>query len=140
VGRFHAGKLAAPRLVIEGRRSDSNRYRGSGDPDPALVRLGISNGVRNAVEAVGEGLSDEPHPIVVAWGETDVDYWVAVIDRGPGIVGLLESAFEIGKTTKKGHSGFELAIARQAVETLGGTSILQPAAGGGAHYEIRWER
>ncbi len=39
VGRFHAGKHAAPRLVIEGRRSDSNRYRGSGDPEPGALFL-----------------------------------------------------------------------------------------------------
>ena len=108
--------------------------------DQALVRLAVSNGVRNAVEAVGECLSDEPHSIVVTWGETNVDYWVAVLDRGSGIVGPSELAYEIGKTTKKGHSGFGLAIARQAVETLGGTSMLQPAAEGGALYEVRWER
>lgn len=108
--------------------------------DRALLRLAVSNGIRNAIEAVLDPPRNEPHPIVVTWGETDVDYWITVLDRGPGVLGPTESAFGIGKTTKKGHSGFGLAIARQAIETLGGVCILQPAAEGGARFEIRWER
>ena len=108
--------------------------------DPALLRLALSNGIRNALEAVTASPSGEPHPIIVTWGMTDIDYWVAVLDRGPGIVGPVESTFGIGRTTKKGHSGFGLAIARQAIETLGGACTLQPAAEGGARFEIRWER
>jgi signal transduction histidine kinase len=108
--------------------------------DPALVRLAICNGVRNALEAVAATAPSEVHPIVITWGETDVDYWVAILDRGVGIVGPPEAAFEIGKSTKKGHREFGLAIARQAIETLGGTVVLAPAAQGGARYEARWER
>jgi signal transduction histidine kinase len=108
--------------------------------DPALVRFAVRNGIRNAIEAVFESGSDDLHPIIVTWGFTDVDYWVGVLDRGPGLIGPIESAFEIGKSTKQGHSGFGLAIARQAIETLRGTVTLQPATGGGARYEVRWVR
>jgi nitrogen fixation/metabolism regulation signal transduction histidine kinase len=108
--------------------------------DRILVRFAISNGLRNAIEAVAESGSSDPHAIVVTWEATDVDYWVAVLDRGPGLVGPIEAAFEIGKSTKQGHSGFGLAIARQAIETLGGAISLQPATGGGVLYKVRWER
>ena len=108
--------------------------------DPTLLRLSISNGVRNSVEAVFGTTPSEPHSIVITWGETDVDYWAAILDRGPGVVGAAESAFDIGKTTKRGHSGFGLTIARQAIETLGGSCTLQPGAHGGARFEVRWER
>lgn len=108
--------------------------------DPTLVRLAVVNGVRNALEAMSEidaVRSDSP---VITWGETDVDYWVSVLDHGAGMIGPAESAFEIGKSTKQRHSGFGLPIARQAIETLGGTVTLQPGALGGARYEVRWER
>ena len=108
--------------------------------DRELVRLAVSNGIRNAVEVVLGSARSEPHPIVVTWGETDVDYWAAVLDRSPGVVGPAESAFGIGKTTKKGHHGFGLPIARQAIETIGGSCTLQPATKGGTRFEIRWKR
>ena len=108
--------------------------------DPRLLQLAICNGVRNAIEAVIESGSNDPHAVVVTWGETDVDYWITIIDRGPGVVGPIEPAFEIGKTTKQGHSGFGLAIARQAMETLSGHVTLQPAVSGGTHYVLRWAR
>jgi signal transduction histidine kinase len=108
--------------------------------DEALLRFAICNGLRNAVEAIGDGVHADAPPIVITWGATDTDYWVAVLDRGPGIPASIDSIFGIGKTTKKGHSGFGLPIALSAIEALGGTVTLQPASGGGTKYELRWER
>ena len=108
--------------------------------DRGLLGMALSNGVRNAFEAVSDSALEEPHPITVTWGATDIDYWVVVLDRGSGIVGPVESAFEVGKTTKNGHSGFGLTIARQAIESLGGACSLQPATGDGTRFEVRWPR
>jgi sensor histidine kinase regulating citrate/malate metabolism len=108
--------------------------------DPALIQLAVRNGIRNAIEAVRESPTDDPHPIVLTWGETDTDYWIVVIDKGSGLVGPTDTVFELGKSNKTGHIGFGLAIARQAIETLGGAVILEPAAGGGTRYELRWDR
>jgi signal transduction histidine kinase len=109
--------------------------------DPALIRMVIGNGLRNAVEAVEAlGVDPQPHSVTINWGETDVDYWVSVLDRGIGIVGPSETAFEVGISTKKNHSGFGLAIARQAVQTMIGVLSLHPARDGGAVYLARWQK
>lgn len=109
--------------------------------DPALIRMVIGNGLRNAVEAVeAADTEQQPHSVTINWSETDVDYWVSVLDRGAGIVGPTETAFEVGNSTKKNHSGFGLAIARQAVETMIGVLTLEPARDGGAVYLARWQK
>jgi signal transduction histidine kinase len=108
--------------------------------DPALLRLAVRNGLRNAIEAVTDVPQSEAHPVVLTWGETDRDYWIVIIDRGVGFVGPSEPVFELGKSRKLGHIGFGLSIARQAMETLGGSVTLEPAEGGGTRYELRWGR
>jgi hypothetical protein len=35
----------------------------------------------------------ENHAIVVAWGKSDIEYWIAIIDHGTGIDGPIEAAF-----------------------------------------------
>jgi signal transduction histidine kinase len=108
-----------------------------------LLRLALCNGIRNGIEAAaiesrGEDGSHIAH-LLVAWGATDREYWVSVVDHGPGLAGSPASSFEIGKSTKAGHPGFGLPIAKQALETLGGQVSLSPSPGGGAKYEIRWK-
>jgi signal transduction histidine kinase len=108
--------------------------------DARLLSFAISNGLRNAIDAALQSKVSAPYPVVITWGETEVDYWIAIIDQGPGLTGPVEAAFEPGKSTKPGHSGFGLAIARQAMETLDGSVSLSPGTSGGARYELRWCR
>lgn len=109
--------------------------------DPSLVRMVVANGIRNAVEAQQVATAQpDPHDVTISWGNTDVDYWLAVVDHGGGINGPIETAFEIGNSTKKDHIGFGLAIARQAVETMIGSLTLEPAKHGGALYTARWRK
>jgi nitrogen fixation/metabolism regulation signal transduction histidine kinase len=109
--------------------------------DPSLVRMVVVNGIRNAVEAQ-QAASEQPnaHAVTISWGDSDVDYWLAVLDHGVGLTGPIETAFEIGNSTKKDHIGFGLAIARQAVETMIGSLVLEPAKHGGALYTARWRK
>ncbi|MEN8834112.1 ATP-binding protein [Pacificibacter sp.] len=106
--------------------------------DKALLRLSFTNGLRNAFEATK--LSPSNEPIVIFWGQTDIEYYVTILDSGIGISGPQEAAFEIGKTNKRGHSGFGLAIARMAMTTLLGTVNLFPAKLGGMRFEMRWPK
>lgn len=109
--------------------------------DPSLVRMVVVNGIRNAVEAQqAASAQPNPHDVTISWGDSDVDYWLAVLDHGAGLTGPIETAFEIGNSTKKDHIGFGLAIARQAVETMIGSLILEPAKHGGALYTARWRK
>jgi signal transduction histidine kinase len=107
--------------------------------DPRLLRLALCNGLRNAIEATVQSGVTSDHSIVIAWDKTDVDYWLTIIDKGPGISGSHEKAFEIGQTNKKDHAGFGLAIARQAIESLYGSASLHAAEGGGTRFELRWD-
>lgn len=109
--------------------------------DKRLFEMALCNGVRNALEAVAgmEGHATT-HPIIVTWGETDVDYWVSVLDAGPGLPQGSANCFDFGNTGKSGHAGFGLAIARQAMQSIGGTCELSPGAKGGARFDLRWGR
>ena len=107
--------------------------------DPALIRLAVINGVKNAVEAVaGLGAASSEHSIVVTWGRTDREVWISVIDRGPGMQGKKEDQFVAGNSTKEGHLGLGLTVARLAMASVGGVVELRPAVQGGASYELKW--
>ena len=106
--------------------------------DPALVRLAVSNALKNAVEAVMSAGSHEP--ITVIWGSTDREYYVAILDRGPGVPPVTESLFEIGESSKRGHVGLGLAIARQASRSLGGGIVLSNLEVGLTRFEMRWPK
>lgn len=106
-----------------------------------LIRLALCNGIRNSIEAIisiSESNRNQVSPIIIAWGKTDTECWISVIDDGIGIVDPSKSIFDVGKSTKSGHPGFGLAIAKQALETLGGDMTLEPSSGRGAKYEMRW--
>jgi signal transduction histidine kinase len=110
--------------------------------DASLVRFIAANAIRNAVEAVSAvGYDELPQfPVVVNWGADDKEYWLSVIDEGIGFVGAADAAFKAGTTTKTDHSGFGLAIAKQAADTLNGRIQLRTSETGGAVFEARWAR
>lgn len=106
--------------------------------DASLLRLALANGLRNAVDALeGIRLPEGAHSIIVTWGQTDIDYWITVIDKGRGLELRSDVAFNTGNTTKKGHPGMGLSIARRAMDSLEGTANLE-AKEDGTHFELRW--
>ena len=108
--------------------------------DSSLVSLCLTNGLRNAIEATA-ALSEDAKkpPIAIAWGQTDIDYWISIVDSGVGFKGNLQRAFELGTTTKEGHLGMGLAIANQALGSMGGKLLLVPNARG-VRFEMRWPK
>jgi signal transduction histidine kinase len=101
-----------------------------------LIQLVITNAVRNSIEAVDSVKS--PEPVIINWDKTDKDYWIAILDRGKGPPPNTHKIYEIGTTTKRGHLGMGLALAKQAARSLGGKIFLAPRKEGGARFELRW--
>ncbi|HKX46405.1 MAG TPA: HAMP domain-containing sensor histidine kinase [Planctomycetota bacterium] len=112
------------------------------ESDSGLISIAFMNGLKNGIEATLEPrAADIPtEPITVAWGDSDRDIWVSVVDRGPGILPGLERVWDIGSSTKPGHLGMGLSLARRAVRSLGGDVSLTPRDEGGARFEMRWPR
>jgi signal transduction histidine kinase len=104
--------------------------------DSGLVRLALDNAIRNAIEAT------EPAEtaVVVNCGGTDGNAWIVVLDEGLGLPNDFPNAFDPGTTTKSKdhHFGLGLAIADQAIRSLGGGIRLIPRHPRGTSCEIKW--
>jgi Signal transduction histidine kinase len=110
------------------------------DGDRHLLKLILSNALRNAVEATEAVTDSRIEPIIVNWDMTDKDTWVVVRDSGVGLPAGLNKVFDIGTTskTKVTHHGMGLALARQAAASLGASLSLKPRRERGASFEVRW--
>ncbi len=107
--------------------------------DQGLLKLALSNGIKNAVEStISATQIRSPEDIIINWGETNVDYWIAVIDDGLGLGKPTEKLIRIGATTKTGHFGMGLTIAEQAMQSLNGKLSLFSPNSTGAVFELRW--
>jgi signal transduction histidine kinase len=105
--------------------------------DGALVELAVRNGLQNACEAVAQLEESDREPVVVGWNSTDRDFWVVVLDTGPGLPRNGRDPFTFADSQKQGHLGVGLALARQAARTLHGEITLTPRDGGGMAFEFR---
>jgi signal transduction histidine kinase len=104
--------------------------------NPGLVEIAVRNGIRNALEsqaAAGVGES-----VVVTWNRTDREAWVTVLDRGSGFPKRTSQVFQFGSSTKEGHVGAGLALARRCANSLHGNISVRNRDGGGAAFELRW--
>lgn len=107
--------------------------------DRGLLRLALCNGIKNGMEAAASISNEERRAsLVISWGQTDRDIWISVIDNGPGLPNNPARSFTLGETSKSGHLGFGLGIARQAIETLQGKVELRNSESEGAVFELRW--
>lgn len=106
--------------------------------DGSYIEIIFRNALRNAIEATET--QPNKHPVVVSWGNTDVDYWVSIIDSGKGLPPSTNKIFEIGLTTKKDHFGVGLALVKQAALSIGGKISLSPRNPLGARFELRWPK
>jgi len=106
--------------------------------DRGFLEIAIQNGMRNAAEATLSVSPEAPPPITVNWGIGEREYWVVIIDRGPGPPPAADDLFALGATTKSDHSGLGLATALRALRGLGGDVSLRRNEVGSATYCLRW--
>ncbi|HEY8645929.1 MAG TPA: GAF domain-containing protein [Gaiellaceae bacterium] len=108
-----------------------------GDLD-AITLLG--NLIRNAVEAVA-GLAKSRRRVSLAVLDRPTEIIFKVRDWGPGASDfILLRMFDLGLSTKEGHSGIGLTIARSIVHETGGTLEVQPAPKEGLMVTVRIPR
>jgi signal transduction histidine kinase len=101
--------------------------------DRTLLRQGVHNLVKNAMEALSSGGA-----ITIASRLVGEQAEIAVRDTGPGIPQeVSERLFEPFFTTKPQGTGLGLSIARQITEEHGGELSWQTGAGTGTTFVIR---
>jgi len=105
--------------------------------DARLVSMALRNGLRNAVDATLSSPSPTTKTVVVAWGLGDQEAWISVLDEGIGLPADVPDLFGPGTTTKNGHLGVGLTIARMVAEQHGGYVRLD-ARETGAKFQLRW--
>jgi two-component system sensor histidine kinase HydH len=137
IDRRETDPAALLREAVEEAGADRIDLRVDGAPpvwplDADRLRQALSNLLRNAVQAGGEGSR------VAA--EATVDggrLWFVVRDRGEGIPpGERERVFEPFHTTRVRGTGLGLAVARRVVEAHGGTIEVRDREGGGAEFRV----
>lgn len=105
------------------------------DTDKSMLRIIISNALRNAIQATNPN-SFESNPILINAGVTDRELWISIIDSGDGLKEeqsvLMKSKF----TTKPGNRGIGLAILNKAVMALNGDWELKNGASRGAEFHL----
>jgi signal transduction histidine kinase len=121
--------------VILSREIDAS---GAMAGDPEKLRRVILNLVGNAVDALVEAKTADPH-VEVVMGEdlAGGEVWVRVRDNGPGVpVAERSRIFSPFHSNKEDGTGLGLAISKKIVEAHGGTIEVGAAPGGGAEFLV----
>lgn len=100
--------------------------------DPQLLRIIISNALRNAVES--SQLVKQRRPVTLSYGKTDTGIWISVVDLGIGLSKARQNFTKAHISTKPGHKGMGLAIVDRGVRALRGVWDLRNGSIGGAEF------
>ena len=103
-----------------------------GAPPPAVLRLIVSNLVRNAFEALSDG-----GRIRVTIRKRADRFVLSISDDGPGMSGpTLAKAFDRYFTTKEEGTGLGLALVRDTIDEAGGRIEVKSRKGVGTRFDV----
>jgi two-component system, OmpR family, sensor kinase len=123
------------RLVLEG---NGDAVADASDEDVAIV---LDNLIENALH-----YSPSPSTVTVAWGETNGEAWLTVLDEGPGLEPGEEAAvfdrFARGDAGRRGPggTGLGLAIVQALARRWRGRATIENRREGGMRAELRLPR
>jgi signal transduction histidine kinase len=106
--------------------------------DQSLLRIIVSNALRNSVESSNEPTLRIKKPIIIKGSITDKSIWVCIIDDGLGLQNTSEVLLKSQHTTKPGNKGLGLAIIDKAISAMNGEWHLSNSKPNGAelYFEI----
>jgi signal transduction histidine kinase len=123
------------RLVLEG---NGDAVADASDEDVAIV---LDNLIENALH-----YSPSPSTVTLAWGETNGEAWLTVLDEGPGLEPGEEAAvfdrFARGNAGRRdpGGTGLGLAIVQTLARRWRGRATIENRREGGMRAELRLPR
>jgi nitrogen fixation/metabolism regulation signal transduction histidine kinase len=105
--------------------------------DPMMLKRGVDNILRNAIQAVYEAHPSGDGRVLVRAYRTDATGFIEVRDNGPGIPKEnWDRVFDPYYTSKAEGTGLGLAIVKKVVLEHGGEVKLDRAPEGGARFSI----
>jgi len=104
--------------------------------DPSLLRIIVSNAIRNSVEACKVPTIRAKKPIIINGSTTDKSLWISIIDDGVGLQGKSEELMKSRFTTKPGNRGLGLALIDKAVKSLNGKWHLVSSKPNGTEFSF----
>ena len=103
--------------------------------DQTFLEFAIDNGLKNALD-----VSPAEGSVIINHGITDKEAWVTILDEGVGLPPGSDKVWETGRTTKSkvDHAGMGLPIARQAMQSMGGSADIRARRDAGVEFELKW--
>ncbi|MEI8602530.1 ATP-binding protein [Shewanella sp. PP-Sp27a-2] len=105
------------------------------DTDKSMLRIIISNVLRNSIQATNPNKFDSL-PILINAGITDRELWISVLDNGEGLNEHQSTLLKSKYTTKVGNRGLGLTILNKAVTALNGKWDLKNGVSRGAEFYL----
>ncbi|EHU2134088.1 histidine kinase-, DNA gyrase B-, and HSP90-like ATPase family protein [Acinetobacter baumannii 25493_8] len=110
------------------------------DVDISLLRVIISNGLRNACESTLLVKDRSPQKICINGGTTDKFLWISIIDDGLGLADEQPNLLKVNNSTKSKGRGFGLAIISKSLDAMKGSLNLENSKPNGACFYFQIPR